>query len=209
MSGASVARGNQGKMSGSQPPWPGFGQVPGGVNPWLGFAPGLNPASAGDGASLAVGNNAVPVPGAGGPLSGGAFDFALDRGRYMAMIVLIRKAEQITLKKMSADAAKSEGVVVLAHTEATRIWPHPMLKKDLMLATKDELARLRAQYELCASGSRSAPSRIGCGSSGPIPSYHTQSVFTLMMRPPLATIALHSVSSLMAEMSRICECTLT
>ena len=30
-------------------------------------------------ASLAVGNNAVPVPGAGGPLSGGAFDFALDR----------------------------------------------------------------------------------------------------------------------------------
>ena len=50
-----------------------------GVNPWLGFAPGLNPASAGDGASLAVGNNAVPVPGAGGPLSGGAFDFALDR----------------------------------------------------------------------------------------------------------------------------------
>ena len=28
---------------------------------------------------MAVGNNAVPNPGAGGPLSGGAFDFALDR----------------------------------------------------------------------------------------------------------------------------------
>ena len=117
-----MARGNRGQMSGSQPPWPGFGQVPGGVNPWLGFAPGLNPASAGDGAS--VGNNAVPVPGAGSVLAicAGIFERLEAQAAVVELVGTVRDLVlEISVQNFTTKTTCGMTLRVRAETQAARV----------------------------------------------------------------------------------------